>query len=279
MKKNLLLCAAMLLCCSTTFAQVTVDFEDIELQSNSFNNGSTLNGGDFVSHGFVFASDYHSDGNYWDGFSISTMTSTEYKALSDQYNSCVGSGAASSKTYAVYYHSTWASKSLSITQAEHRYFTPQSVAITNAAYAFTSMLNGDSYAKKFTENDWFKFHIIGMKDGQITDTVSVDLAGEGWIIFTWKVIDLSALGEVDTILFDMTSSDVSQWGINTPAYCCLDNFTATVSNTTRIQNTPSTQTRASIAAIYNAEGIQQSQLCDGINFVQLTDGTTTKIYK
>lgn len=276
MKKIVL--AAMLIGCSTAYAQVTVDFEDIELKADTFDNGASLNGADFVSGGFVFTSDYHSAGDYWDGFSISTQTSTEFKGLQDQYNSCVGCGADSSKTYAVYYHSAWADKTLNITQAEGKHFTPQSIALTNAAYAFSSMLHGDSYAKKFTEKDWFQLHIIGKKNGAVTDTVTVDLASEGWIIFTWKQIDLSALGEVDSIVFDMNSSDSGQWGINTPAYCCFDNFVATIGSTTRTIAAPAPKS-ATISAIYNIEGIEQSQLNPGVNLVRLSDGSLTKIYK
>ncbi len=276
MKKFFL--AAALLSSMTAFAQVTVDFEDIVLKADTFDNGASLNGADFVSGGFVFTSDYHSAGDYWDGFSISTQTSTEFKGLQDQYNSCVGCGADSSKTYAVYYHSAWADKTLNITQAEGKHFTPQSIALTNAAYAFSSMLHGDSYAKKFTEKDWFQLHIIGKKNGAVTDTVTVDLASEGWIIFTWKQIDLSALGEVDSIVFDMNSSDSGQWGINTPAYCCFDNFVATIGSTTRTISAPAPKS-ATISAIYNIEGIEQSQLNPGVNLVRLSDGSLTKIYK
>lgn len=277
MKKIVL--AAMLIGCSTAYAQVTVDFEDIELKADTFDNGASLNGADFVSGGFVFTSDYHSAGDYWDGFSISTQTSTEFKGLQDQYNSCVGCGADSSKTYAVYYHSAWADKTLNITQAEGKHFTPQSIALTNAAYAFSSMLHGDSYAKKFTEKDWFQLHIIGKKNGAVTDTVTVDLASDGNIIFTWKQIDLSKLGEVDAIQFSMASSDAGQWGMNTPAYVCFDNFTSTVGSTiTKISSSkPSKGT--TIEAIFNAEGVQQSQLLPGINLVRMSDGSMTKIYK
>lgn len=278
MKKIVL--AAMLIGCSTAYAQVTVDFEDIELKADTFDNGASLNGADFISGDFVFTSDYHSgEYEYWDGFAISTQTSTTYNQLADQYNSCVGNGAAGSKTYAVYYHSNYASKPLCIKNANGCYFTPQSIALTNAAYAFTSMLKGDSYAKKFTEEDWFQLYIIGVKGGNPTDTIIVDLASDGNIIFTWKQIDLSKLGEVDAIQFSMASSDAGQWGMNTPAYVCFDNFTSTVGSTiTKISSSkPSKGT--TIEAIFNAEGVQQSQLLPGINLVRMSDGSMTKIYK
>ena len=43
--------------------------------------------------------------------------------------------------------------------------------ITNSAYAYTSMLNGDAYAKKFAQGDWFKLTITGLDaDGKETGT-------------------------------------------------------------------------------------------------------------
>ena len=39
-------------------------------------------------------------------------------------------------------------------------------------------------------------------------------------------MDLSSLGSVKTLNFSMESSDVGDYGMNTPAYFCMDNFTS-----------------------------------------------------
>lgn len=41
---------------------------------------------------------------------------------------------------------------------------------------------------------------------------------------TWQWVDLRSLGEVTSIKFSLDGSDSGQWGLNTPAYFCLDNF-------------------------------------------------------
>ena len=280
MKKVLLFVSAALLAASSATAQVTVDFEDITLEENSFDNGKNLEEGAFVSGGFRFFNGYVGDYDYYDGFAISTRTATNFNTLTpDQFNSCVGSGANKSKTYALLYYSSYYGNTASITNNEGRYFTPQSVAVTNNAYAFNSLTNGDAYAKKFTEEDWFRLYIIGKKDGAVTDTVTVNLAAEGMLIFTWKTIDLTALGEVDCIEFSMNSTDVGAYGMNTPAYCCFDNFVSLVGETTGAKNIPAPVSNASVDGILSPDGKRINALQKGMNILLMSDGTTRKIFK
>jgi hypothetical protein len=41
---------------------------------------------------------------------------------------------------------------------------------------------------------------------------------------TWEWLDLKSLGVVAALNFSMESTDMGDWGINTPAYFCLDDF-------------------------------------------------------
>lgn len=283
MKKVLLLFSAALLAASSAMAQVTVDFEDITLEDNSFDLGKNLEERAFVSGGFRFFNGYadYSGYDYFDGFAISTSTATNFNSsnfATDQFNSCVGSGAGKSKTYAVYFN-PYVSGAASITNNEGRYFTPQSVAVTNNAYAFNSLTNGDSFAKRFTEEDWFQLYIIGKKDGQVTDSVTVNLAADGMLLFTWKNIDLTALGEVDSIIFRMNSTDVGASGMNTPAYFCLDNFVTLVGEKSDIQDIKAPAKRADIEGIYSLDGTQLSAPQRGINVIRLKDGSSFKMVR
>jgi len=45
-----------------------------------------------------------------------------------------------------------------------------------------------------------------------------------YIVNSWKYVDLSTLGGVDTYEFDLSSSDTGAFGMNTPAYFCMDQF-------------------------------------------------------
>lgn len=282
MKKALLFFSAALLAASNADAQVTVDFEEFNLEQDQVNLGKELTPGEgFVSQGFKFCNGYmdYSGYEYFDGFAISTMTSTKFESLSDQYNSCVGFGADKSKTYAVFFYSVYGGNAMEIVHNENRLFTPQKVAITNAAYAVSSMNNGDSFAKKFTEDDWFRLYIIGHKDGVVTDTVTVDLAAGGMLLFTWKTIDLTALGEVDRIELSMSSTDIGAYGMNTPAYCCFDNFVTLVGEATGSKSIAASASKASVEGILSPDGTRINALQKGMNILLLDDGTTRKIFK
>jgi hypothetical protein len=62
---------------------------------------------------------------------------------------------------------------------------------------------------------------------------------EDYIVDEWTWVDLSSLGAVDSLSFTLTSSDVGQFGMNTPAYFCMDNvFAADPMVSTIVVNTP-----------------------------------------
>ncbi|WP_298616290.1 DUF4465 domain-containing protein [uncultured Odoribacter sp.] len=115
-------------------------------------------------------------------------------------------------------------------------YTIQSAWVTNNTYAVLSMENGDSFAKKFSyENkDWYKLTITGYKaDGvTVTGTVEVYLADfrklrSPGILTEWQQVDLSVLKKVNKLVFNVSSSDAGQYGLNTPAYFCIDDITVT----------------------------------------------------
>ena len=113
----------------------------------------------------------------------------------------------------------------------------EGIYVTNSTYAALSMKHGDTFAKKFggddgNDEDWFKLSVWGKIDGSETDTVEFYLADyrfadneKDYIIETWQWLDLSTLGNVDSLLFSLSSSDDGMWGMNTPAYFCMDNMT------------------------------------------------------
>jgi hypothetical protein len=45
------------------------------------------------------------------------------------------------------------------------------------------------------------------------------------IINRWQRVDLSPLGNVNKIVFELTSTDNGEYGMNTPSYFCLDRLT------------------------------------------------------
>ncbi|MBM4092135.1 MAG: DUF4465 domain-containing protein, partial [Planctomycetes bacterium] len=108
---------------------------------------------------------------------------------------------------------------------------------TNTTYAALSMRDGDSFSKKFggelgSDPDWFLLKISGLNaGGGVTGTVDFYLADyrfadnrQDFIVDTWTWVDLSSLGEVSSLKFDLSSSDTGDWGMNTPAFFAMDDL-------------------------------------------------------
>lgn len=160
-------------------------------------------------------------GDYFSAFTVSNQTANTFEGLQDAYHSASG-GAYEGENFAVWNMNYYGSDTVT--------FEPQVVPgffINNTAYAVNSMVNGDSFAKAFDQDDWFKLTINGYLNGLGIDTqVEVYLAKDGLYTTEWTYVDLSQFGEMDAITFSMSSSDASEWGMNTPAYFCMDNFGA-----------------------------------------------------
>jgi len=97
------------------------------------------------------------------------------------------------------------------------------------------MKNGDAIAKKFggetgDDPDFFLLTIRKYLDGTLsTDSVNFYLADyrfedntEDYIVKDWTWLDLTSLGNADSLNFSLSSSDVGEFGMNTPAYVCVD---------------------------------------------------------
>lgn len=215
-------------------AQQLATFDDVELQTGSFYNGSDGAGG-FASGGFWFPNDYNFEYGSWSGFAVSNMKDTVTAGYQNQYSAITGGGFALSENYAVVY---WpgALKMEFDTAVEITGFE-----VTNSTYAYLNMRDGDSngFSKKFggvdgTDPDFLKLLVWGTDAwDNLTDTVAFFLAdfqfedsNEDYIVDSWEWLNLSSLGAVKKLHFGMESSDTGDVGINTPTYFCIDNFTA-----------------------------------------------------
>lgn len=207
------------------FIVAEASIEDMALGADDFYNGSDETG-NFVSGGFTFLNDYNTEWGSWSGFAASTVTDNETGGWANQYSAIPGSGAIGTSAYAVSYGSS---------EIHFEKTVISGLYITNSAYAYFSMLNGDDYAKKFggeigTEPDWFKLDIHGIsEEGDTIGTIEYYLAdfraensSEDYITDDWIWVDLSSLGEITKLRFGLSSSDNSSWGMNTPGYFCID---------------------------------------------------------
>ena len=184
----------------------------------------------FTSGDYAFASGCMSDWDYWYWFGYASRTETKYETLDDQWNNIVGGGYDGSANYGVAFAAEFNGPCY-VTLLSEPAVVP-GFFITNSSYAYTSMMNGEGFAKKFAKGDWFLLTITGYDaDDQVTGTKEYYLAdlrdpATAFVINDWRYVDLSGLGAVSKIGFALTSSDTGTYGMNTPAYFCFDNFGA-----------------------------------------------------
>lgn len=265
-------------------------FENLELADESYWNG-TDDSGSFISGGYLFENGHQAYDygtyiyDYCYGFFYTNRTATTYTgdALNEQYNSAVGHGADGSSNYATYNLNLFDDPKGVEVLGE-----PQTISgcyLTNNAYAYLSMKNGENYTKKFEQGDWFKLTITGLNaNGETTGTVDFYLAdlrseneSEHYILNEWKWCDLSSLGEVKRLEFTMSSTDNDpQWGMNTPAYFCMDNLGVTAPVPTAVENI-AMHDNANAAECYDLNGMRRSATQRGLNIVRMTDGTVRKV--
>ncbi len=212
-------------------AQTTADFENLELAPNSFLDGSDGNGG-FNSGNFFLPNDYNAEWSSWTGWAISSTTDTLTPGFSNQYSSISGSGVNNSSNYAVSFVS-----GESIMNSLYQSHPVEGLYVNNNTYAYLSMLEGDDFAKKFggatgDDPDFFLLTIKQYRNGVLSaDSINFYLAdyrfednSQDYIIKDWTFVDLSSLGVVDSLTFTLSSSDNGQFGMNTPAYFCVDDI-------------------------------------------------------
>lgn len=235
--RKILLSTFALLSSAALHAQTVSTFEALSLSKptdTSYINFSMPGTDVGFTDGLVyFPSVFDSSGGYYfwsSGFSYSNWTDSVSSGFSNQYAAKTGAGYAASSKYAVAY----GQKNYINLVAAAKGKSVEGFYITNSTYAYNSMRDGDAFAKKFnaTDKDSFCIDIYGYLAGvKQPDSVRFYLADfrhtdttKNYIVKDWQWVNLSSLGKVDSIRFVLSSSDNGAFGMNTPAYFCMDNF-------------------------------------------------------
>ncbi|MDR1494106.1 MAG: DUF4465 domain-containing protein, partial [Planctomycetaceae bacterium] len=247
----------------TNKSYIVTDFEDVGANLDPESVGSTdgnisASPGDHDFHSGICTFSSGGDFNeyqYWYGWEYSNKTDTVTPGYSNDGSAYTGTGANGSSTYGVAYAMSfpgWADPLPLITLNDSDNYDFDSIQITNTTYAALSMLNGDSIGKKFggetgDDPDWFKLTITGFNEwdwneddwgspirvpnGSVGE-VEFYLADyrfednyQDYIVDTWTTVDISPLKGYKNLEFNFSSSDSDPaYGMNTPAYCAIDNL-------------------------------------------------------
>jgi hypothetical protein len=227
---------------STNITAQTADFENLTLPAESYWDGSDLSGthnngefhseftcGDFTFPN-VFDTTWGAPGYWLGGFAYSNMTDSVTSGAGNKYSAKAG-GGYNSPNYVV--------------SSNNSYFTKENVNLgdnlsfyfTNSTYAYNSMRDGDAFAKKFggptgDDPDWFKVTIHtflggGQVGNPVQDFYLADFRftdnSQDYIIKDWVYFDYGFC-IFDSVYFELSSSDTGTWGMNTPAFFCIDNI-------------------------------------------------------
>ena len=212
-------------------AQETATFENLSLPLDSFWNAST-GGNGFENGGLHFTTKYDTSfGGYWAaGFAYSSMRDTINGTYTNLYSAKPGRGS-NSNTYIVSQNNT-----ILKPQYSGDKINLISLDITNTTYAANSMKNGDLFATAFGGDsgnvpDFFTLTFRPYVSGALTnDTAEFYLAdyrfsdnSQDYIVDNWRNFSPN-ISNADSILLTLRSSDNGAFGMNTPAFFCLDNI-------------------------------------------------------
>ena len=240
----------------------TLNFADLTLSPDSFFQAGPGVSTTFASAGMTFPHNQPSfDGSTYAQFTYSNRTDTTTGGFTNDASAITGSGDGDAN-YGVGFISTDFSGDFSTIPLTADFTwpggaRPQSMRVTNTTYSALSMLNGDTFAKKFggvsgNDEDFFKLSIEGLDDhAQVTGSVEFFLAdfrfvdnSSDFIVTDWTTVDLTPLGSsVRSLRFGLASSDTGSFGMNTPAYFAFDELVYTIPE-------PSIGLLASLAGIF-----------------------------
>lgn len=241
MKKTITkLAVALGLATSLTTQAQTVSFDTFTLSPNSYYQDNA--GTDFTNNGVTFQYGWNTSfGGYWEsGSAYTNLLDTTDGTYTNLYGAITGA-ALSGNNYATVKDGAVIVLSNTTTAVTGFY-------ITNTTFAWKVIKNGNQFSRKFGDTtgtgsgnmipqgqypDWFKVIVRGYRGGSmLNDSAEYYLAdyraagtANDYVRKNWQFVNCASLGQVDSIRFEMKSSDTGNFGINTPTYFSMDNFT------------------------------------------------------
>ena len=182
-------------------------------------------------------------GMSWEGFTISKVSQDTANVFG-----CVANGglAGVGTPYVIGYYSSWITESLgysSNTILFDQDYYPEYVYICQNSNTMEAITNGVFNSRPFTPNDTLALIISALNSSmEETQSITYYLAVDGQNNNGWTQVPLTALGQAAGLSFRMTTTDIGQFGENTPLYFALDGLTVNTDDTALPQiSTPLTK--------------------------------------
>lgn len=223
----------------TVFAPAT--FEDITVGSNGvfYDPAITLGVNEWLSGSFLFATFYDNGygSDYYSDIIVSSLVDPTMEANYSNPVSYLYAPVATPQgnNFAVWNQSFYGVNPVKMGAAQvvsGMYVNNVSALLNYITDAFST----------FPANGYFKLIVTGYNNGVQTNTVNYYLvdwrdAENKKTVTNWEWLDLTSLGSVDELHFDVDSDDGNEWGLLIPAYFCFDNLGGEAPTPTAIEST------------------------------------------
>jgi len=217
-------------------------------EADFFKNGKVYNGQFDTSGGFAysklyFENSYNTQWGSWSGWAVSKDNDTTKTGFNAQYSAITAKGASqqinSDSSYALSYGRSVIRLPYKKSGWPISYFR---FSYTNNTYTYKSMRYGDAFSKKFggilgTDPDYLKLFVVGFDANNVpVDTLGMDKMQDEMALADFRMnrqylnknwtnyIGGGFKKNIVRMEFFLESTDNGTFGMNTPAYFCLDNL-------------------------------------------------------
>lgn len=175
----------------------------------------------------------------WEGFTLSTVSQDTACVFG-----CVANGGLDgiATPYVIGYYSEWVSASQgyssNIIDFNGEYY-PEYVYICQNSNTMEGITNGVFNSRPFTQEDTLTLIIQALDSTmQPTATTHYYLAVDGQKNNGWVKVPLNSLGKTSRLSFSMQTTEIGEFGSNTPLYFALDGLTINTEIPTALPQTP-----------------------------------------
>jgi hypothetical protein len=171
----------------------------------------------------------------WEGFTLSKVSQDTANVFG-----CVANGglAGVGTPYVIGYYSDWILEtkgfSSNIILFDQAYY-PEYVYICQNSNTMEAITKGMFNARAFTENDTLALIISTLNSNlEEIESITYFLAVDGTKNSGWVKVPLTALNQAMGLSFRMTTTDIGEYGANTPMYFALDGLTVNTEPVTAV---------------------------------------------
>ena len=183
----------------------------------------------FENEVFEFEYFYNEEYAYWGGFALSNVKDTDPAngLFANQY-AVFNDSAASGENFLIYYYDSF-NEPCDIVLKKPVHLSVVKLNLTTYTYASITNEAINDFARVFIDGDYLKVVFTAMKGNEITgvdECYVVDFRDGKRIMATdWTEYSLVNLGsDYDHVRVTIETTDIGEWGANTPLYIALDDL-------------------------------------------------------